>query len=84
MTDPQAAHLRLVVSQAQANFLVRRDGGSVRLQAIRDHMKAQGLACEVKLHDDKGSCEPPPASPPLSHVAPIEAGKPLELAYPIM
>jgi len=62
----QAAHLRLVVSQPQANFLVRRDNGVVRLQAIRDHMKAQGLPCEIKLHDDKGCCVCPPPPPPIA------------------
>lgn len=46
--------LRMLVTQAQANFLVRKDGGVVRLQRIRNQMKATGAHCEIKLYDDKG------------------------------
>lgn len=46
--------LRLLITQAQANFLVRKDGGVVRLQSIRNQMKAMGRACDIKLYDDKG------------------------------
>ena len=45
--------LRLLITQAQASFLVRRNGGTVRLQSIRDQMKAFGPFCEIKLYDDK-------------------------------
>lgn len=49
--------LRLLITQTQANFLVRKDRGVVRLQSIRQQMKALSGGCEIKLYDDKGQSE---------------------------
>ncbi len=49
--------LRLLITQSQASFLVRKDMGVVRLQGIRNQMKAIGAACDIKLYDDKGQSE---------------------------
>lgn len=55
----------MLITQAQANFLVRKDGGIVRLQQIRNRMKSLGAACDIKLYDDKGQSELPFSMPKI-------------------
>lgn len=55
---PNEVMLRMLITQAQAKFLVRKDGATVRLQRIRNQMKAIGASCDIKLYDDKGQSEP--------------------------
>ena len=47
--------LRLVVSQAEASFLLEREEAApvCRLQALRNDAKREG--CHIRLHDNKDS-----------------------------